>query len=293
MAPLTTMTQASTSTAPAVDRRAVRMRRVPSLFLAHGSPMTVLDKAYAGALHKFVSHQHRLRAIVVVSAHWQTAGMIRVTSSPKPSLIYDFMGFPGWLYEVAYPCPGDRAVAQMVAILLERAGIAARLDPERGLDHGVWVPLSIAFPEAVVPVVQVSLPLPSTPADLFAMGRALAPLRAEDIMLIGTGAIVHNLAHLHSDMANDTTEPWAEAFDGWVRKKAGSLDLDALGSYQRLGPHAAMAVPTSEHFDPLLFVMGTALSGDSLYDLYAGFRYGTLSLRSFALTGRRREDRGF
>jgi 4,5-DOPA dioxygenase extradiol len=293
IAPLTTMTQPLASTAPAVDRRAARVRRVPSLFLAHGSPMTVIDKDYAGALRKFVSHQHRLRAIVVVSAHWQTSGTIRVTSNPKPSLIYDFMGFPGWLYEVAYPCPGDRAIAQTVAILLERAGIAARLDPERGLDHGVWVPLSMAFPEAILPVVQVSLPLPSTPTELLAMGRALAPLRTQDILLIGTGGIVHNLAHLHSDMADGTAEPWAEAFDGWVREKAGTLDADALAGYQRLAPHAGAAVPTSEHFDPLLFVMGTVLPGDSFYDLYAGFRYGTLSLRSFAITGRRREDRGF
>ncbi|MCX6550751.1 MAG: class III extradiol ring-cleavage dioxygenase [Acidobacteria bacterium] len=278
---------------PAIDRRAARLRRVPSLFVSHGSPLTVIDKDYAGAIHKFTARQHRLRAIVVVSAHWQTSGTIHVTSSPKPPLIYDFVGFPGWLYEIAYACPGDRAVAQAVAVCLERAGLAARLDPDRGLDHGVWVPLSVAFPEAAIPVVQVSLPLPSTTEALFAMGRALSPLRSEDILLVGSGGIVHDLAHLHMDMADGTAEPWAVEFDTWVRDKAGSLDLTALSGYERLGPHARVAVPTSEHFDPLLFVMGTALPGDSLYDLYEGFRYGTLSLRSFALTGRRREDRGF
>jgi 4,5-DOPA dioxygenase extradiol len=142
-------------------------------------------------------------------------------------------------------------------------------------------------------VIQVSLPLPATPSELFAMGRALAPLRTDDIMLIGSGGIVHNLAHLHDDMADGTAEPWALEFDTWVRDRAAHLDLDALNSYQRLGPHAGAAVPTSEHFDPLLFTMGTALPGDTFLDLFAGFRYGTLSLRSFALTGRRREDRGF
>jgi 4,5-DOPA dioxygenase extradiol len=146
------MATQSTSPQPFVERRLSRVRRVPSLFLAHGSPMTLLDKEFAGAVYRFTSRQLKLRAIVAVSAHWQVPGTIRVTSSPKPPLIYDFMGFPGWLYEIAYPCPGDRAVAQMVAVLLERAGIEARLDPDRGLDHGVWVPLSLAFPPATVPV---------------------------------------------------------------------------------------------------------------------------------------------
>jgi len=287
------MPKPAQSTGFAIERRAAQVRRVPSLFLAHGSPMTVLDKAYAAAVRKFTSRQHRLKAIVAVSAHWQTPGVTQVTSNPRPSLIYDFMGFPGWLYEIAYPCPGDRAVAQMVAVLLERSGIAARLDPDRGLDHGVWVPLSLAFPEATVPVIQVSLPLPSTPEMLFAMGRALAPLRSEHVLLVGTGGIVHNLARVQMDMDGPVADPWAAEFDTWVREKVGALDTESLAGYSRLAPHASAAVPTSEHFDPLLFTLGTALPGDVTYDIYEGFRYGSLSMRSFALTGRRREDRGF
>jgi 4,5-DOPA dioxygenase extradiol len=279
--------------APAVERRLVRVRRVPSLFLSHGSPMTVIDKEYGNAIHKYTAKQKRLRAIVAVSAHWQTSGGVRITSNPQPALIYDFVGFPSWLYDVQYRCPGDRAIAQMVAILLERRGISARLDPERGLDHGVWVPLSVAFPQPDVPVIQMSLPVAATSADLLTMGRALASLRSQDIMLIGTGGVVHNLARLHEDMADGTAEPWAEAFDGWVKEKAAALDVEALSGYQRLAPHAGAAVPTSEHFDPLLFVMGTLLPGDVVMELYEGFRYGTLSLRSFMLTGRRREDKGF
>jgi 4,5-DOPA dioxygenase extradiol len=278
---------------PFVERRLSRVRRVPSLFLAHGSPMSVMDKDFAGALYKFASRQVKLRAIVVMSAHWEAPGAIRVTSNPRPSLIYDFAGFPGWLYEIAYPCPGDRAVAQMVAVMLERAGIEARLDPDRGLDHGVWVPLSLAFPEAIVPVVQISLPKPSTPAALIAMGRALAPLRHEHILLLATGGIVHNLARLRASEETPYPDPWAAEFDAWVREKVGALDTDALADYVRLGPHANAAVPTSEHFDPLLFTAGTALPGDVVHDIYEGFRYGSLSMRSFALTGRRREDRGF
>jgi 4,5-DOPA dioxygenase extradiol len=282
-----------TSDQPFVERRLSRVRRVPSLFVAHGSPMSVLDKEFAGALHKFTSRQVKLRAIVVLSAHWQAPGAVRVTSSPKPSLIYDFAGFPGWLYEIAYPCPGDRAVAQMVAVMLERAGIEARLDPDRGLDHGAWVPLSLAFPAATVPVVQVSLPLPSAPETMLAMGRALAPLRSEHVLLMATGGIVHNLARLQMDLDSPFPEPWADEFDRWVREKVGAFDAGAIADYARLAPHASAAAPTSEHFDPLLFTVGTALPGDVVYDIYEGFRYGTLSMRSFALTGRRREDRGF
>ena len=279
--------------APLVDRRAARVRRVPSLFLAHGSPMSVLDREFTAALRKFASHQRRLRAIVALSAHWQVSGPLRVTSNPKPKLIYDFVGFPGWLYEIAYPCPGDRAVAQMVAVMLERAGFEVRLDPDRGLDHGVWVPLSLAFPEATVPVVQLSLPMPSTPERMLAMGRALAPLRSEHMLLAATGGIVHNLSRALMDEATQVAEPWAAEFDGWVREKIGALDVESLSGYQRLAPHAGAAVPTPEHFDPLLFTAGTALPGDVVYDIYEGFRYGSVSMRSLALTGRRREDRGF
>jgi 4,5-DOPA dioxygenase extradiol len=286
------MTTTLLSAQQASERRASRVRRVPSVFLAHGSPLTVLDKAFGAALKAFVSRQKRLRAIVAVSAHWQAAGSVRVTSSPRPTLIYDFMGFPGWVYQLAYPCPGDRSVAQAVAILLEREGFEARLDPDRGLDHGVWVPLSLAVPDANIPVVQVSLPLPSAPDTLIRLGRALAPLRSEDILLVGTGGIVHNLARVQMDTPDGVSEPWAEEFDRWAHERATVIDTGALADYGRLGPHAGAAVPTSEHFDPLLFVMGTALPNDSLLDLYEGFRYGTLSLRSFALVGRRKEDKG-
>lgn len=282
-----------TPTESAPERRALRIRRVPSLFVAHGSPLTVVDKDFGSTLHKFGARQKHLRAIVVVSAHWQTTGAIHVSSHPKPQLVYDFTGFPSWLYNFSYAPPGDRAMAQAIAFRLQRGGVDARLDPERGIDHGVWVPLSMAFPEAAVPVVQVSLPMPSQPEMLLAMGRALAPLRMENVLLAGSGGLVHNLARLQDDTPDNTAEPWASEFDGWVRTQAGRMDTGALVDYQRLAPHAAAAVPTSEHYDPLLFVMGTTLPGDSVMDVYDGFRYGSLSLRSFALAGRRREDRGY
>ena len=254
--------------------------------------MALLDKAFGAAVRKFVARQKGLRAIVAVSAHWQTAGDIRVTSNPQPRLIYDFVGFPGWLYEVRYACPGDRAVAQAVALLLGQRGIPARLDPERGLDHGVWVPLSLAAPDARIPVVQVSLPTGAAPAELLDLGKALAPLRSQDILLVATGGIVHNLAQIEPDTADGVAEPWADEFDRWVAGRVAAGDAASLADYARLAPHARLAVPTAEHLDPLFVTVGSALPNDSVMDVYTGFRYGTLSMRSFALVGRRREDRG-
>jgi 4,5-DOPA dioxygenase extradiol len=279
--------------APGSERRAVRIRRVPCLFLSHGSPLSVVDRPYAAALQKFGARQKNLRAIIVVSAHWQTTGPVHVSSHPAPPLLYDFSGFPSWLYNYTYGARGDRAVAQAIAFRLQQGGVDARLDPERGLDHGVWVPLSLAFPAAKMPIIQVSLPTPSTPDLLRAMGKALAQLRMEDVLLIGSGGLVHNLARLEEDTPDDVAEPWAGEFDGWAREQAARMNVTALADYERLAPHAAAAVPTSEHYDPLLFVMGGALPGDSVMDVFEGFRYGTLSMRSFALVGRRREDRGY
>jgi 4,5-DOPA dioxygenase extradiol len=275
-----------------IERRASRLRRMPTVFLAHGSPMSVLDKEFGQELRKFFGRFRKIRAIVICSAHWQTSGGVRITSNPQPKLIYDFMGFPGWLYQLTYGCPGDRTIAQAIAILLQREGIDARLDPERGLDHGVWVPLSLAVPEANIPVIQVSLPLPAEPDRLMSMGRALAPLRSEDILLVGSGGLVHNLARVGMDVPDNVVEPWAEEFDRWAYERVSASDTAGLADYRRQAPHATTAVPTSEHYDPLLVTMGSALPNDSVADLYEGFRYGTLSMRSFALVGRRREDRG-
>lgn len=274
------------------ERRAVPRPRVPSAFVAHGSPLTVMDRAFAGALGKFFRRHRQIKAIIAVSAQWQTPGPVRVSSSPHPPLVRDFTGFPDWLYEVNYPCPGEPSLAQHAAVLLEQSGIAARLDPDRGLDHGVWVPLSLAYPEARVPVVQVSLPEPASPDALLAMGRALSPLRYAGVLLLGTGAIVHNLTLLNPDAPEAPVESWAEEFDAGIYERAQRLDADALSSFRQHARQARLAAPSLEHLDPLLFVMGTRLPGDSVHEVYAGFRYGSLSLRSFALMGRRREDRG-
>lgn len=193
---------------------------------------------------------------------------------------------------MTFSCPGSPPLSDLVLEVLADAGIEAVADPRRGFDHGIWVPLSLMFPSGRVPIVQVSLPAPASPADLLGLGRALAPLRLRNVMLVGSGGIVHNLHRLTFTEEHQQADPWALAFDEWVRRRLGPIDLDALCDYRRLAPHALESVPTPEHFEPLLFVMGTKAQGDRVLDVYEGFRHGSLSMRSFALAGRRQADVG-
>ncbi len=233
-----------------------------TLFVSHGSPMIALetDGAYARALGAFGEENRPRRAVVVVSAHWQTRDR-RVTASPR--LVYDFGGFPDELYRIEYPCRGDDALAGEIA-----RKIGAR-EEDRGLDHGTWIPLRFLFPRADVPVVQVSLPRVDR-QELLRLGEELSSF--EDVVLVGSGGIVHNLRLLHGDDERAPVDAWARAFDDWVWEHPGP-GLD--GSR---GPHFDLAVPTSEHFDPLYVVLGEK---EKL--VHEGFRHGNLSMRTFSM----------
>jgi 4,5-DOPA dioxygenase extradiol len=256
----------------------------PALFVSHGAPSAALDDdAYTHALGGWARARPRPRAIVVVSAHAEVRGPVRVNAGARPSLIYDFYGFPSPLYDLRYPAPGAPDLAREVAGAFVAAGLDPVLDAQRGWDHGVWVPLRLLYPAADVPVVEVSLPVPRTPELLLAMGRALTPLRERGVILFGSGGIVHNLRRLRWDDPEGPPEPWAAAFGAWVDERLQARDTAGLLAYASLAPHADLAVPTSEHFDPLFFVLGARDGRDGVESLYEGFRYGTLSLRSFAL----------
>ncbi len=272
------------------ERRLPVRRRVPAVFVSHGAPNTLFDEEYGNALRRFTSTQGRLDGIVVVSAHWESLRPIRVTRVVRPLLLCDFTGMPSRIERINYPCPGSTVIADQVLALLGQAGIQAIPDACRGLDHGAWVPVSIAFPSARVPVVQVSLPLPAAPEEIVAMGRALMPLRDHNVLVMGSGGTVHNLHRVRFSSETHVADPWAIGFDEWAREQAGRLDLQALIDYRRRAPHALESVPTPEHFEPLLFVLGAAATGDRIFDIYEGFRHGSLSLRTFALAGRRRDD---
>jgi 4,5-DOPA dioxygenase extradiol len=253
-----------------------------ALFVSHGSPMTALARDdYAAALRAFGA-AHRPKAIVVVSAHWEARVPVRVTSAERHRLIYDFGGFPEELYRLTWPAPGQPGLAAEILELLRGQGIAAEADPERGLDHGAWVPLRLAYPEAGVPVVQVSLPVPREPASLMRMGRALAPLRTRGVLLVGSGGVVHNLRRVVFDDEHAPVVDWARSFDEWVAGRVLAGEFDRVAAYAEV-PGAELAVPTTEHFDPVFVVLGAAADGERARTVYEGFRHGTLSMRCFSI----------
>ena len=258
---------------------------MPVVFISHGSPMVAVEKdAYTAALRRMGETLPLPQAIVVVSAHWETSAPVRVTLAEKPETIHDFGGFPDDLYQLRYPSAGHPTLAKEILSLLNAGGIKAVGDEQRGLDHGAWVPLRHAYPGAEIPVLEVTLPMPRSPSTLLPIGQALAPLRKQGVLLIGSGGVVHNLRRVRFADKNAPVEPWAKSFDDWVRGRLESGDVASLVDYQGQAPGSSEAVPTTEHFDPLFVVLGAAGKGAAIQDLYEGFHYGNLSMRSFALT---------
>lgn len=256
---------------------------LPSLFLAHGSPMLALD---GGAWGQAVSELGRrlppVRAILVCSAHWEAAGPFRLSSAERPGVMHDFGGFPEALYALDYPAPGSPDLAREAASLLQAAGLETQLDPQRPLDHGAWVPLRYLAPEATLPVVQLSLPRPRTPERLLEAGRALAPLRERGVLILGSGGVVHNLRRLDWQDASGP-EPWAKDFQAWVDARLATQDAEALAKW-RSAPGAAESVPTSEHLDPLFVALGASGAAEKVAapeKLFDGWQLGNLSLASY------------
>lgn len=253
------------------------MSRQPALFLAHGAPtIAIEDTAVTRAYRQFGERLRDARAVVVASAHWQTRGTSRVNAVAKPELIYDFGGFPDELYRVRYDAPGDAALAREVAQLLH-----VPLEERRGWDHGVWTPLVHLLPEATTPIVEISLPYPAHPPDLLALGEALAPLRDDGVAVIGSGVIVHNLALARLGDSDAPPDAWAQSFDDWVAARAAARDFAALANYTQR-PEARTAVPTPEHFEPLLIVCGASRPDDAYVEITRGMEFGNLSMRSLA-----------
>lgn len=260
-------------------------RGAAALFVSHGSPMMALETGtFAQALRAFGDAQEDVSAVVVVSAHWETRGGVRVTAAEAPPLIYDFGGFPEPLYQLKYPSPGAPGLAREIVALLGAAGVAAEADGERGWDHGTWIPLRLAWPAARIPVVQVSLPWGGSAADVARMGEALRPLRQKGVLLVGSGGLTHNLRRLEWRDPHAPVADWAGAFDAWVAERLAVHDFVGLQSWP-LAPHARLAHPSAEHLLPLFFVLGAALPQDRVTSVFEGFQHSSLSLRSFALKG--------
>ncbi len=233
------------------------MSLLPSLYISHGSPMTALNPGRVGQrLAELGAALPRPRAIVIASAHWLSREPA-VGAHPQPPTVHDFGGFPQALFELQYPAPGDPALAADVAARLEAAGLVASVDPRRGLDHGAWVPLRFLYPQADIPVVPLAIQPLRGPAHQFALGRALAPLRGQGVLLIGSGSITHNL-HDWNHYAEGREAPYVRPFIDWVEQRLAADDADALLDYRRQAPHAERAHPTDEHLQPLHFAMGAA-----------------------------------
>lgn len=251
----------------------------PVAFVGHGSPMLAVERgSWHEALGSWAAELRGVRAVLVVSAHWETTGGFVVSSSPRPGILHDFSGFPERLYRLDYAAPGDPSLASRAVELLSAAGLGAKMDSTRPLDHGAWVPLRAMFPEAGIPVVQLSLPRPRDPQMLLQAGRALTPLRSEGVLILGSGGLVHNLGRLVWEGHPDP-EPWAAAFEAWMMARILDQDTDSLVQAREKAPDYSLAAPTTEHLDPLYAVLGAA-GEDRSSDLFKGWQHGNLSLRA-------------
>jgi 4,5-DOPA dioxygenase extradiol len=252
---------------------------MPVLFVGHGSPMNAIeDNAWSRGFRALGGLLPRPKAILSVSAHWFVAGS-SLTGSEQPETIHDFGGFPRALYEVEYPAPGDVALARRVVALLGRDRASLRTD--WGIDHGTWAVLVHLFPGADCPVVQLSIDHQLAPAAHLAIGRALAPLREEGVLLMGSGNITHNLRHAMATYrtGNTATPPWAQAFDSDVARAAEQHDGDFLARVVATD-NGRMSHPTLDHYLPVLYAAGAAGTGDPVRFPLTGFDLGSLSMRA-------------
>jgi 4,5-DOPA dioxygenase extradiol len=251
-----------------------RPRPFPAFFFGHGNPMNAIEEnQYSRQWKQIGASLGRPKAILAISAHWYT-DHTSVTSAERPRTIHDFGGFPRSLYTVEYPAAGSPELARRVAELVGDC----ELDSERGLDHGTWSVLVHLFPDADVPVIQLSLDETKTPAEHAAIGRKLRPFRDEGVVVIGSGNVVHNL-HTYA-WGRESTEPfdWAERFDGLVREKVRQRDHQPLIEYETLGRDALLSIPTPDHYLPLLYVLGVRDEADEPDFPVEGIEGGSVSM---------------
>jgi 4,5-DOPA dioxygenase extradiol len=253
---------------------------LPSVFVSHGAPTLLMESgATPGFLRGLGATLGRPRAVVCISAHWETAEP-RLTAAEHLPTIHDFYGFPEALYRERYPAPGDPLLAERAATLLRVAGHAAELDETRGLDHGAWVPLKLMYPQADVPVVQLSLQTERGPHHHRDVGRALQPLREEGVLILGSGGATHNLREFRGQAIDTAPPAYVRGFDEWLADAVGHGRVDELLDYER-APNARRNHPTAEHFLPLLVAMGAAHDARGR-QLQHAFSYGVLSMAAYA-----------
>jgi 4,5-DOPA dioxygenase extradiol len=248
---------------------------MPALFLSHGAPPLADDPVWTRQLADWAASMPRPGSILMVSAHWEDAPLTVGATEPTP-LLYDFWGFPSRYYQVTYPAPGAPGLATDVVTLLG----SAHHDPDRGLDHGAYVPLKEMYPDADVPVLQISMPS-LDPTVLLEVGRRLAPLREQGVLIIGSGFTTHNLREMDPSAGDRATAPsWSVEFDDWVERTMANAEVDSLLDFERKAPAVRLAHPRTEHFAPLFVALGASLERMESTSEVEGFWYG-MSKRSF------------
>ncbi len=251
--------------------------KLPAVFISHGAPtLAVEDVSETRAWAALAQELPRPREILVISAHWDTPHPA-VSTTPRPETIHDFFGFPPQLYEQRYPAPGATQLALRTAKRLASAGFPCETDAARGIDHGAWVPLKWMYPEAGVPVAQLSVQSRLGPRHHHALGRELDFLRDEGVLVLGSGGIVHNLRELEWHMKG-TREPtrWARDFNDWIASRVEAAAVEDLIDYAGRAPSASRSHPTEEHFDPFFVAMGAG--GFPARRVELGFDLGSLGM---------------
>ncbi|MBC87150.1 MAG: 4,5-DOPA dioxygenase extradiol [Bdellovibrionaceae bacterium] len=259
-----------------------KLEKVPVLFLGHGSPMNAIQKnEFTESLSKLGAELPRPKAILMVSAHWETQGS-HVTGMDKPRTIHDFYGFPKELFNVQYPAPGRPTLADQISstiidpqVAIDRGGW--------GLDHGAWSILRHIYPKADIPVIQLSLDRSKSMRDHYELGKSLRFLRDQGVMIIGSGNIVHNLGEIDWNI-NANPHDWALEFDEWAKSKLLARDFDPLVTEARNSQAGKLSIPTLEHYLPFVYALGAADSSDTMKFTFEGFQNASMSMRCLAFS---------
>lgn len=261
----------------------IRAAKAPALFISHGAPTFALEPELLGPQLKSLGQQlPALQAVLVVSPHWQSLD-VRVMTTARPDTVHDFGGFPASLYRLQYPVAGHPELAQQALRLLQAAGFACQTDERRGLDHGAWVPLMHLLPQGQVPVFQVSMPFSLSTASAWQLGRTLAPLREQGVLILASGSTTHNL----HDFRHHGAQPpsYVQPFADWVQAAVLARQNQHLLDYRALAPQAERAHPSEEHFLPLLVALGASSEADDVRLLRGGISNGALAMDSFVWGG--------
>ena len=242
------------------SKYALDMSKMPALYIGHGAPMLLDDPLWSSQLRDIAAKIEKPKAIVMVSAHWESEPITLSNPAANSPLVYDFGGFEQKFYEMTYNTPDATEISELVASMMPDTEPVYQSN--RGLDHGAWVPLRVMYPDADIPVVQMSMPT-SDPARLLELGKRLQPLREKGVLVIGSGFMTHGLRYLRDWRIDADAPTWSSEFDAWAAQALANGDVDALSNYKELAPGMPYAHPTVEHFTPLFITLGAATAADA------------------------------